>query len=44
MAEKLLNNNQAVVEGEIVSDFEFSHEVFGESITAPSLISSAFSS
>ena len=30
MAEKLLNNNQAVVEGEIVSDFEFSHEVFGE--------------
>ncbi|MBR5047098.1 MAG: single-stranded DNA-binding protein, partial [Eubacterium sp.] len=30
MAEKLLENNQAVVEGEIISDFEFSHEVFGE--------------
>lgn len=30
MTEKLLSNNQAVVAGEIVSDFTFSHEVFGE--------------
>ena len=30
MTEKLLSNNQAVVEGEIVSVFTFSHEVFGE--------------
>ena len=29
MTEKKLNN-QAVVAGEIISDFEFSHEVFGE--------------
>ena len=28
--EKILKNNQAVVAGEIISDFEFSHEVFGE--------------
>lgn len=27
---KILKNNQAVVAGEIISDFEFSHEVFGE--------------
>ncbi len=27
---KLMNNNQAVVAGEIISDFEYSHEVFGE--------------
>ncbi|MBR0409719.1 MAG: single-stranded DNA-binding protein [Eubacterium sp.] len=30
MTEKILKNNQAVVAGEIVSEFEFSHEVFGE--------------
>lgn len=30
MTEKLLSNNQAVVAGEIVSGFTFSHEVFGE--------------
>ncbi len=30
MAEQLLQNNQVVVEGEIVSEFEYSHEVFGE--------------
>ena len=30
MTEKLLSNNQAVVAGEIVSDFTFSQEVFGE--------------
>ena len=30
MTEKILKNNQAGVAGEIISDFEFSHEVFGE--------------
>ena len=30
MTEKNLKNNQAVVAGEIISDFEFSHEVFDE--------------
>ena len=30
MTEKILKNTQAVVAGEIISDFEFSHEVFGE--------------
>lgn len=30
MTEKLLRNNQAVVAGEIISGFVFSHEVFGE--------------
>ena len=30
MTEKILNNNQVVVAGEIVSDFRFSHEIFGE--------------
>ena len=30
MTEKALSNNQAVVAGEIISDFTFSHEIFGE--------------
>ena len=30
MTEKIIKNNQAVVAGEIISEFEFSHEVFGE--------------
>ena len=30
MTEKILKNNQAVVAGEIIYDYEFSHEVFGE--------------
>lgn len=30
MTEKILKNNQAVIAGEIISDFEFNHEVFGE--------------
>lgn len=30
MIEPLFKNNQAVVAGEVVSDFQFSHEVFGE--------------
>ncbi len=30
MTEKILSNNQAVVAGEIISEFTFSHEIFGE--------------
>ena len=30
MIEKILKNNQAVIAEEIISDFEFNHEVFGE--------------
>ena len=30
MIDKILKNNQAVIAGEIISDFEFNHEVFGE--------------
>ncbi|MBQ8184364.1 MAG: single-stranded DNA-binding protein [Lachnospiraceae bacterium] len=30
MADKVIENNQVSVTGEIVSEFEFSHEVFGE--------------
>lgn len=30
MMETMLSNNQVVIAGEIVSDFRFSHEVFGE--------------
>ena len=30
MIEKILKNNQAVIAGEIISDFEFNPEVFGE--------------
>ena len=30
MTEKILKNNQAVVAGEIISDFEFSHEVLAK--------------
>ena len=29
-ATKIIENNQVTISGEIVSDFEFSHEVFGE--------------
>ena len=32
MIEKILKNNQAVIAGEIISDFEFNHEVFGEGL------------
>ena len=31
MTEKINNNNQAVLAGEIISEFEYSHDVFGES-------------
>ena len=30
MADKLFENNQVTMIGEIVSEFEFSHEVYGE--------------
>ena len=30
MSEKMIENNKVSVIGEIVSDFSFSHEVFGE--------------
>lgn len=30
MTEKILNNNQVIVAGEIISDFIYSHEIFGE--------------
>lgn len=30
MADKMFENNQVSIIGEIVSDFQFSHEVYGE--------------
>ena len=30
MADKIFENNQVSIVGEIVSDFHFSHEVYGE--------------
>ena len=30
MTEKIFLNNQAAVAGEVVSDFTFSHELYGE--------------
>ena len=30
MADKMFENNQVSIVGEIVSDFRFSHEVYGE--------------
>ena len=30
MADKMFENNQVTIMGEIVSDFVFSHEVYGE--------------
>ena len=30
MADKLFENNQVTMIGEIVSEFEFSHEVYGD--------------
>ena len=37
MADKVLENNQVSIVGEIVSDFEFSHEVYGGSGSKPTL-------
>ncbi|MCM1536553.1 MAG: single-stranded DNA-binding protein, partial [Clostridium sp.] len=30
MTDKVIENNQVTVMGEIVSEFSFSHEIFGE--------------
>ena len=30
MSDKIIENNQVTIMGEIASDFTFSHEVFGE--------------
>ncbi len=30
MTDKVIENNQVVIMGEIVGNFEFSHEIFGE--------------
>ena len=30
MADKMCENNQVTIMGEIVSDFSYSHEVYGE--------------
>jgi primosomal replication protein N len=43
MTEKILNNNQVVVAGEIASDFRFSHEIFGEGFYMVDLIVSRLS-
>ena len=43
MTEKVLNNNQVVVAGEIVSDFRFSHEIFGEGFYMVDLVVSRLS-
>ena len=32
MADKMFENNQVTIIGEIVSDFVFSHEVYGEGL------------
>ena len=32
MADKMIENNQVVIMGEIVSPFTFSHQVFGEGL------------
>ena len=32
MTDKLFENNQVSMMGEIVSEFQFSHEVFGEGV------------
>jgi hypothetical protein len=43
MTEKILNNNQVIVAGEIISDFQFSHEIFGEGFYMVDLIVSRLS-
>ena len=40
MTDKILDNNQVSVFGEVISSFSFSHEVFGEGfylVTSPQL-------
>ena len=46
MTDKVIENNQVVIMGEIVSNFEFSHEIFGEGfymvdVTVPRLSDSS---
>ena len=36
--DKIIENNQVTVMGEIASEFEFSHEVFGEGFYMPELL------
>lgn len=43
MTEKALANNQAVVAGEIISEFTFSHEIFGEGFYMVDLLVSRLS-
>ena len=43
MTEKALTNNQAVVAGEIISEFVFSHEIFGEGFYMVDLLVSRLS-
>ena len=43
MTEKALANNQAVVAGEIISEFVFSHEIFGEGFYMVDLLVSRLS-
>ena len=43
MTEKILNNNQVVVAGEIVSDYRFSQEIFGEGFYMVDLVVSRLS-
>ena len=43
MTEKALSNNQAVVAGEIISEFTFSHEIFGEGFYMVDLLVSRLS-
>ena len=43
MTEKILENNQVVVAGEIVSDFIFSHSIFGEGFYMVDIIVSRLS-
>lgn len=43
MREQVLKNNQAIVAGEVISGFEFSHEVFGEGFYMVNLLVSRLS-
>ena len=35
MLDKVIENNRVSIIGEVVSEFEFSHEVFGEGFMVP---------
>ena len=32
MVDKVIENNQVIIMGEIVDDFTYSHEIFGEAL------------